>query len=213
MKLLILGASGPTGIELVKQALAQGDEVTALVRDPSKLKIQDPKLEVRKGNVFDQETVDTAVAGKDAVISALGSPWGLTGAPHTTVYSDSAKVLVLAMRKHGVKRLVYCTSGGVEDHDPNAAWFYEHIIKPMLLQKAYDDMKIGEAVLWGLTDIEWVIVRPTQLVDKPKTEKFRAMPRFAPEHGTQISRADLAFFMLEQTRKNDWVHKTPTLAY
>jgi len=159
------------------------------------------------------DAVEKVVVGQDAVISSLGGKAGLTGSEKTTIYSQGAKNIVLAMRKHAVKRLVFCTSGGVEDHDPNSAWIYEHVIKPLLLQNAYDDMKLAEAVLWGLNDLECVIVRPPRLVNGSKTSKYRVSPRFVPEHGTDLSRADLAHFMLEQVRGNDWLGKTPTLAY
>lgn len=213
MKIAVLGATGPTGQEIVNQALEQGDTVTVLARDESKITIKHDNLRIVKGDALTASDVEEVVKGQDAVISSLGGKVGLTGAAHTTVYSQGAKNLVLAMRKHGVKRLVYCTSGGVEDHDPSAAWFYEHVIKPMLIQKAYDDMKLAEAVLWGLNDLETVLVRPPRLTNGAKTGVYRVSPRFVPEHGTDLSRADLAHFMLEQTRKADWVGKTPTLAY
>jgi putative NADH-flavin reductase len=213
MKLAVFGATGPTGLEIVKQALERGHEVTALARDPARLSLQHERLSAIKGDVFDPATLERVISGKDAVLSALGVKVGLTGAPHTTIYSDTAKGFITAMRKTGVKRLVYCTSGGVEDHDPNAAWFYEHIIKPVLLQKGYDDMKIAEAAIWGAIDIDWVVVRPTRLTDGPKTGSFRVSPRFAPEKGTDISRADLASFMLDRVSGDQWVRKTPTLAY
>lgn len=213
MKIAVLGATGPTGQEVVKQALEQGHTVTVLVRDESKLQSKSDRLRVLKGDALDAAAVERLIEGQDAVISALGGKAGITGAQHTTIYSQGAKNIVLAMRKHHVKRLVFCTSGGVEDHDPNFAWVYEHVIKPLLLQKAYDDMKIAEGVLWGLEDIEWVVVRPPRLTNGPKTGVYRVSPRFAPEHGTDLSRADLAQFMLEQTQKDDWIGKTPTLAY
>ena len=213
MKIAVLGATGPTGQEIVKQALEQGDIVTVLARDEAKITVKHDNLRIVKGDALTAADVDKVVEGQDAVVSSLGGKVGLTGAVHTTVYSQGAKNIVLAMRKHGVKRLVYCTSGGVEDHDPGAAWFYEHIIKPMLIQKAYDDMKIAEAVLWGLPDLECVLVRPPRLLDGPKTGVYRVSPRFVPEKGTDLNRADLAHFMLAQTRQHDWVGKTPTLAY
>jgi putative NADH-flavin reductase len=212
MKIAIFGATGPTGQELVKQALERGDTVTALARNEKKL-TPHPNLRVVQGDALDPEAVAKAIEGQDVIISSLGGAVGVTGAKHTTVYSQGAKNIVLGMRRHGVKRLIFCTSGGVEDHDPGAAWFYEHVIKPMILQNAYDDMKLAEAVLWGLNDLECIIVRPPRLIDGPKRGNFRVTPRFVPEKGTDLTRADLADFMLAQTSSNDWVGKTPTLAY
>jgi putative NADH-flavin reductase len=182
------------------------------VRDPARLPIHHERLHVVKGEFNDPATVEGIVAGKDAVLSALGVKVGITGAPHTTIYSDSARVIIAAMKKQGVRRLVYCTSGGVEDHDPNAAWFYEHIIKPLLLQNGYDDMKVAEAEIRE-SGLDWVLARPTKLTNAPKTGKYRISPRFAPDHGTEISRADLAAFMLVACSGEEWLGKTPTLAY
>lgn len=213
MKIAVLGASGPTGQEIVKQALENGDQLQVLVRDESKLAVRHANLHIVKGDALDAAAVERVVSGQDAVISALGGKAGITGSARTTVYSQGAKNIVLAMRKIGIKRLVFCTSGGVEDHDPNSAWVYEHVIKPMFLQNAYDDMKLAEAVLWGLDDLECVIARPPRLTNGVKTGKYRVVARFLPEHGTELSRADLAHFMLEQVRSGDWIGKTPTLAY
>lgn len=212
MKIAVFGASGPTGQELVSQALARGASVSALVRDPARVAAR-PGLALSVGDVLDPAALAPVVAGADAVLSVLGAKPGRMGVPKTSLYSESLKRIVVAMRSAGVKRLVYCTSGGVEDHDPSAGWLYRWVFKPLFIQNAYDDMKLAEALLWGANDLEWIIARPTQLTDGPKTEKYRVSPRLAPVRGVQISRADLAHFMLDQVRATDWLHQTPTLAY
>ena len=73
MKLLVLGASGGTGKQLVQQALGQGHLVTAFVRDPAKIEVPHPNLRVVRGDVLQPDTVEAAVAGQDAVLSALGT--------------------------------------------------------------------------------------------------------------------------------------------
>ena len=72
MKVVVFGASGKTGVHVVEQALAAGHDVTAFVRTPAKLTIQHPNLSVFQGDVMNAEQVDQAIAGQDAVISALG---------------------------------------------------------------------------------------------------------------------------------------------
>lgn len=72
MKLLIIGGTGGTGKELIKQALEQGYNLTALVRNPEKVEITDPNLTVIKGNILDFDKVQEVVAGQDVVLSALG---------------------------------------------------------------------------------------------------------------------------------------------
>lgn len=73
MKLIIFGATGQTGQELVKQAIDHGHEVTAFVRSPEKLTLRDERLHVVKGDVLDQEAVTAAIAGQEAVLTALGT--------------------------------------------------------------------------------------------------------------------------------------------
>src|SRR5918993_5561189 len=110
MKLLIFGASGGTGVHLVQQALAEGYEVTAFVRDRKKLTVRHPKLFIFAGNVADTLAVTNAVGGHDAVVSALGA--------HSVFHFDKAIVdglhhIVHAMAEAQVKRLVYLSTFGV----------------------------------------------------------------------------------------------------
>src|SRR6266436_9262191 len=72
MRLLIIGATGGTGRELVKQALERGHQVTAFVRTPARLRLAHERLTVVRGDVLDRSSVEAAVRGHDAVLSALG---------------------------------------------------------------------------------------------------------------------------------------------
>ena len=112
MKLLIIGATGGTGRELVKQALAGGHLVTALVRNPGKLKITHPGLRILKGNVLDRSVIEEAVAVQDAVLSALGHKKFFI---YTSILSEGTKNIISAMEKHQVKRLICITSLGIND--------------------------------------------------------------------------------------------------
>src|SRR5437764_14190087 len=115
MKLLLLGATGGTGRQLVSQALEAGHRVTALVRSPEKLIAQEHLL-VRAGDATDPESVDIAVAGQEAVLSALGvrSPLG------EELITPSLRALVPAMHKHGVRRLIWLSALGVGQARGNA---------------------------------------------------------------------------------------------
>src|SRR5688572_18093218 len=108
MKIVVFGASGQTGRLLVEQALAAGHEVTALVRDPSKLAVRHERLRVLQGDVQDAGAVAGAVAGQDAVLSALG-PAG----PAFTSMTLGARHILAAIEQHGVRRLVTLTGAGV----------------------------------------------------------------------------------------------------
>lgn len=209
VNLVIFGATGPTGQQLVQQALGQGHQVTAVARTPNKLILQHERLRVVQGDALDPASVDRAVQGAEVVLSALGVGRQL-GA--TTVYSEGGRNILGAMQRHGIWRFIGIGSGGVEQGDPSFGFFYKYIIKPLLLKRAYDDMARFEAYL-KTSALEWIFVRPTALTDGPKTGTYRVSPRYAPPKGTTIARADLADFMLKQLQSDEYLGQTPTLAY
>jgi putative NADH-flavin reductase len=209
MTIAIFGASGPTGKVLVRQALDQGHNVTAFVRSPETFSFTHAALRPVKADALVASTFEEHLQGHHAVLSALGVGQSFGS---TTIYSESGRNIVEAMRKHGVGRFICLTSGGVEDGDPAFGLVYKLVFK-RLFRKPYNDMKMLEAYLQSVKDIAWSIVRPTQLTDAPPTGTYRVSPRYAPAGGVQISRGDLAQFMLAQIDSQEWVHKTPTLAY
>ncbi|MCE7980061.1 MAG: NAD-dependent epimerase/dehydratase family protein [Caldilinea sp. CFX5] len=210
MQILIIGGTGGTGQQLIRQALEQGHKVTALARNPSAFAINHARLTIAQGDVLNVDSLAQAVAGQDAVLSALGVK-GFGGFRQITLYSEGGRNIIRAQEQQGVRRFICVTSGGVEDNDPGFGLIYKLIFKP-LLQNAYNDMKRFEVEVRA-SSLDWVIVRPTQLTDASKTGNYRVSPRFAPPGGTQISRADLADFMLKQLTDTHYVHGTPTLAY
>ena len=76
MNLLILGATGPTGHQLVQRALDAGHSVAALVRDPRKVT---ESIEIIQGDATNSIAVAAAVKGRDAVLSALGTSRSFKG--------------------------------------------------------------------------------------------------------------------------------------
>ena len=110
MKIAIFGATGKTGIELVKQALEQGHAVTAFVRDPARLAIENENLTLVTGDVFDPSSVDKAVEGQDSVICALGAGSELK---KTTVRTTGTINIISSMQKNNIKRLIVVTAMGV----------------------------------------------------------------------------------------------------
>lgn len=208
MNIAIFGASGPTGILLVQQALEQEHQVTALVRNPDKLTLTHPNLKIVKGDVFSGPSFENILSGQDIVLSALGA----TQMGATTIYTEGGKNIIEAMRKNNVKRFICMTSAGVEEQDPSFPFIYKLMIKPML-RKIYADAIVFEKQLQSIKDIDWTIVRPTALNNKPITRNYRVSPRFSPKGGAKISRADVAHFIMEEVNQNKWIGKTPTLAY
>ena len=111
MNVAVFGATGRTGRLVVGKALDAGHRVTAFARDPSKLGASDERLRVVEGDVYDRVRVEEAVAGQDAVVSAVGPVSTSPG----DVQTEATKNIVAAMEKHGVRRLVSVTGGMVRD--------------------------------------------------------------------------------------------------
>jgi putative NADH-flavin reductase len=207
VKVLIIGATGATGQILMREALAQGHEVTALARNPSALAPEDPWLRVLQGNALDASSVGAAVAGQDAVLSALGT----RSARPTTLFSESTQNVISAMNKHGVRRLVCITGIGAGDSKGHVGFLYDRIMLPFVVKNIYEDKTRQEEAI-KQSDLDWVIVRPARLTDEPAKGEHRVFLG-GSYTATKISRADVANFMLAQLTDDTYVHKMPVISY
>ncbi|MGN6679613.1 MAG: NAD(P)-dependent oxidoreductase [Streptosporangiaceae bacterium] len=194
MKLTIFGATGATGTTLTTQALAAGHDITAVVRDASRLTIPDhPRLRVVTADVMDPASISPAIEDADAVISAVGPH----GAGPTTVIRDSVRSIIQAMEKTGTRRFVEVSGSIVADEGESL--YMRFLVKPLarrtFLGQVCADMRAGEDEIRH-SDLDWTIVRPPALTNKAATGSYRtAIDRNLP-HGFSISRADLAACML-----------------
>lgn len=210
MKVALFGATGATGRLVLEQALSRGHTVTALVRTPSKLTVSHERLRVIQGDVTDPAAVEAAVTGQEVVISAIGSK---KGRPPTTLYSDSMRILVAAMEKQGVQRLLSISAGGAyPGKDPNAPWFLNYLVKPLIARGTFTDMSRMEEVVTH-SHLDWTIIRPSRLVNKPATGKYRRELAYTIKGGNTIGRADLAAFMVGQMDTREYVGKAVAVAY
>jgi putative NADH-flavin reductase len=191
MKLTIFGATGGTGSQLVQQALAAGHEVTAVVRDPSRLSAGDLRPEVVRADVMDPAAIEQVVAGRDAVVTAIGSR---TVRVPTTVCADSARSIVSAMERAGVQRLVLVSAAGLSA-DAGDGPVTRYVVKPLLLQRIlkhpFADMRRAEEEVRA-SGLRWTIVRPPRLTDGARTGRYRRAEELSIRGGRSISRADLA---------------------
>jgi putative NADH-flavin reductase len=192
MRLFILGATGGTGLALVEQALERGHRVTAFVRSPKKLGAPREGLTVVGGNPFDAMAVGAALAGHDAVLSALGPP----GPGRTTVAGDGARSTVAAMHAAGVRRLLVVGVAVLfENIGPLAA-----ILRRTLLRNVAMDSAEMEKIVKA-SDVEWTIARPPRLTNGPLTARYGVADDRLPEGAggmATISRADVAHFLLDE---------------
>src|SRR5215208_4350639 len=207
VKVLIIGATGATGQILMREALAQDHEVTALARNPSALAPEDHRLRVLQGNALDVSSVEAAVAGQDAVLSALGT----RSARPTTLFSESTHNVISAMNKHGVRRLVCITGVGVGDSKGHVGFLYDRIMLPFVVKNIYEDKTRQEEAI-KQSDLDWVIVRPARLTDESTKGEYNVFLGGSYTAKT-ISRADVAAFMLAQLTDDTYVHKMPVVSY
>lgn len=170
MKLLIFGASGLTGREMVEQALEQNHTVMAFVRTPEKFDIRHDSLKVAQGDITDYEKVERAVEGQEAVLSALGASNLLMRTPSLT---EGMRNIVRAMEKTGVRRFVYESALGVSDSVADTRFPVRYFVIHVILGRAYADHEDKERIIKA-SSLDWIIVRPTQLVNKPRTGKYKA---------------------------------------
>jgi putative NADH-flavin reductase len=209
MNIVIFGASGGTGRELVRQALGRGHAVRAFVRNPAALAMAQAKLKIVKGDVMDYGSVEEAIQGTEAVLSALG----VRALRKTTILSDGTKNIIRAMEKFGVKRFVCESSLGVGDSRGQLGFLFNYILMPLFLGKIFKDKEVQERYIQE-SRLDWIIVRPARLTDGPRTGVYRSgFSSGEPSIKAKISRADVADFMLEQLTNNTYVRKTPGLSY
>jgi putative NADH-flavin reductase len=209
MQVVVFGATGGTGRELVKQALGHGHSVRAFVRNADKLKVVHHRLEVVQGDVLDDKAVGAAIAGQDAVLSALGT---MERKPNT-ILSDGVKNIVGGMKKQKVKRLIYVSSLGVGETKGQLGPLYNWILLPGLLKNIFADKEKAEELIRA-TKLDWTIVRPGAMSNKLLTGTYRAGADAAKKRWfPRIGRADVADFMLSALERNTFVREAPSLCY
>jgi putative NADH-flavin reductase len=207
-RILVVGATGGTGREVVLQALAAGHAVTALARTATRLAIEHPKLRAIDGTLpQDAALLSNAMAGQDVVVSALGR--GRSFASHQLI-EQSVPAVFTAMRAHGVRRLIFTSAIGVGDAIRDIP-FLPALFARTLLRGIYADKVIGERMVRE-SGLEWTIVQPAGLTDGPRTGRYQAAERMTLSSLPTIARADVAHFLLAQVENRSNVGKTLVLA-
>lgn len=202
MHIALFGATGGTGRHVVEQALAQGHQITALVRDPSKLSPQ-TGLTVIEGDVLNPEPVAQCMTGAEAVICILGSH-----GKGTPVEARGTQHIIAAMQAQGLRRLIAVTSLGVGDSRSQIPWLLRVIMD--LTLKAILAAKDEQERLIRASGLEWTIIRPGGLTDQPATGQYRSGTDRSLKGG-RIARADVADFVLRQLTSTEYLQQTPVV--
>lgn len=209
MKIIVFGASGGLGLNILGQALAKGHLVTAFVRNLSKIGIQHPNLSVLQGDVLNAEAVENAIAKHEAVISVLGP----TRPPVPHMMEIAAQNIVAGMQKQGVTRIVSTTGAGVRQPEDQPK-FIDHFIGALLNLLARDVVLDSAANVKTIqaSGLDWTIVRFPRLMDGALKGSYR-VGYVGKDSGTQISRADGADFVLKELAEQKWLRKLPVVSY
>jgi putative NADH-flavin reductase len=192
MKLAVLGATGGTGLEIVRQAIEHGHSVTAFVRSPERLKPFGNRITVKQGDLLNSAELAKAISGHDAILSGFGPRVPMAKAD-ASLLRNFATVLTTAMHNAGVRRAVIVST---------AFLFRDSILPPtylfgrLLFPGVVIDASAMERILME-SGLDWTIVRPPQLTDKQFTGRYRVRIGHLPGFGFKISRADVAHSFLK----------------
>jgi uncharacterized protein YbjT (DUF2867 family) len=217
MKVVVFGATGPTGRALVARSLEAGHEVTAFVRNPTASGFEEEEgFHVFEGDVLQPATVDRVMREQRAVLCALG-PRARTGHGETptNLCSVGTRHILESMERCGTKRLVVLSSVGVGDSrgkmqaGPFFGFLHERILVPLALKRQFADKEVQEQLVQAST-VDWVLVRPTSLTNGPARRTFTVSVDGA-RVGAHIARDDVAAFMVDQLKSNEYVRKAPVL--
>ena len=202
MKLVVLGATGGVGLEIVRQAIEHGHSVTAFVRSPERLKPFQDRITVKQGDLLNSSELERAIEGHDAVLSGFGPRVPIARAD-ANLLRDFAAALKTAMQHAVVRRVVIVST---------AFLFKDSIVPPTYLfgrlffPGVVIDASAMEQVIAG-SALDWTIVRPPQLSDKPYTGKYRVREGHLPRFGFNISRADVADCFIKTVEDRTSVRK------
>src|SRR6266566_1152253 len=199
LKLVIFGATGGTGRQLVEQALERGHTITVLVRHPATFPLQHERLTVFEGDVRNLANVEAAVAGQDAILSALGT----NQRGPVSVCTDGVERMLKAMNSSQVRRLLVVSAyGAAESHHRN---LYNLFVWASMKEKMLDKERMED--LLQHSDVEWTLVGPPALTNGPRTQHYQTAPDLRISATSHISRADIAEFMLRSLDDRSTVGK------
>ena len=208
-RIAVFGATGLTGGRVVTNALAQGHEVVALVRDPGRVTLRHPRLRVIGGSPTLAADVERCMQGADAVIHCLGIG-GKGDGRYTTLISDSVRLVLEAMQRHGVQRIVCMSNIGAGG---SGTWFANRLVIPLFLRwllPIIEDKNRMEAALRA-SPVEWISVRLPNIVEGP--DRPLRVSADGRGIGFSISAESAARFLLEQVSSSAHVRSSPSISH
>jgi uncharacterized protein len=206
MNILILGATGRVGGQIVTLALHEGHHVTVLVRSPEKIQIHNENLTMIQGNVLNSDDILRAMNGINVVISALNTDG-------TTTLSESMPLIIDVMKREGIQRIITIGTAGIlqSRYTPNKLRYQSSESKRKSVHAAKEHHKLFDIL--SQSTLEWTIVCPTYLPDGKSIGKYRVERNLLPEGGVEISVPDTAEFTFSQIKSKDYINSRVGIAY
>ena len=209
MKIAIIGASRGIGYQLLKLAVEEGHEVTALLRNPDKLQIAYDNLHVIKGDILDPASVAAVTDDQGGICVCIGIPPSMKS---VEVFSKGIENVLASINDNPEQKLIVITGIGAGESKGHGGFLYDRVFNPLLLKEIYRDKDREEALIKE-SRANWLIVRPGFLTNGPRTGKYRVVENLTGVTAGKISRADVADFMLKQLMEPTYFGKTPLLTY
>ena len=211
MKILSLGANGAVGQLALDDLLKANHEVTALVRNASAILKKNPRLTIVQGDPTNATDIEKLLAGYDAVLSTLGARTN----KRTTLRTEVARNLVVGMKKHGVRKLVWLDAAGVgssKEFVQRSSFLFGRIIMPLFLNHMYKDAAVADDLI-EKSGCDWVIVRPMSFTNGAKTGNISVIidMSLTVKLRLRIARADVTAFLVEQVVREDYVGQMPVI--
>jgi putative NADH-flavin reductase len=202
LRLLVLGATGQVGRLVVDQAIRRDHDVTALVRAPQKLGETSALVTVVRGDALEPNAVASAVRKQDGVLYVLGAGNVRT----TTLFSESTRILLDAMQREGVRRLVCVTGVGAGDTKGHGGFVYDWIVYPLFTKAIYADKDRQEALIRD-SGTDWTIVRPAPFRKHTLAEPVSVVTRVDGIVLRRIAPHEVAVFVMDEAEQNRYVRQ------
>jgi putative NADH-flavin reductase len=208
MNVVVLGATGRTGLEIVRQAVERSHAVTVLVRSPERLSPYAGSITIKQKSPLDPLALERVLEGQDAVLSAFGPRVPIARTDHNLL-REFATALQPGMARSGVKRLIV---------ESTAFLFKDSIIPPtylfgrLLFPSVVTDASAMEKIFMQ-SELDWTLARPPRLTDGARTGKYRVREGHLPRFGFSISRADVADWFLKMLEDRLTIRKVVGASY
>ena len=216
MKILILGGTGRTGIQLIEEGLRRGHQINALVRYPEKLKSESSNLQVIKGTPSNIDDLRKAINGAEVVVNTLNIstnsnwPWAKLRTPKDFI-SSSIRNMINVMHEERIKRIITMSAHGAGDSITEVPGWFKLLISYSTMRYAYKEHGEQEKLLKE-SDLDWIVVRPMSLTDSQKTEEIQVSFKGVPKPRMTISRRSVAIFMLDIAENDKYIRQAPTIS-